>query len=160
MKKTPPTPKIPKDHPLEHLSVDVPKTNEDALVTSIELKISFEQFYQYLYSRNLGTLVKWFKRAEDFTETNDPTRETTGGAGDYVEALLTFLDNIHPHLEEHDKINSYFGLSDGFSIASFTTDPTINYIYLSFHAKSTWTLSLPEVYSYYNKQLEYLNREI
>lgn len=151
MKKTLPTPKIPKGHPLENLTAEVPKINYDALVTSIELKITFDQFYKYLWSRNLGTLVKWFERAEDDTNTNDPGRNFTSGAGDYVAALLTFLDTIHPHLEEHDTINSYFGLSDGFRIESFTTDTSLCVIYITFQAIDTWTLTLPEVYSYYNK---------
>jgi hypothetical protein len=83
-------------------------------VTSIEIKINYDEFHEYLKSQKLDTLVEWL-------DNSDGTIK-----------LLEFICSIHSNLKDHQKINAYLGLNASMRLEGFQTQSEIFVIYLDF----------------------------
>jgi hypothetical protein len=75
-------------------------------VKSIEIQINYDEFYQYLKSQKLDTLVEWL---DDF---------------DNMEKLLEYIVSIHSSLKDYQKINAYLGLSASMRLEGFQIQST------------------------------------
>jgi hypothetical protein len=83
-------------------------------VTSIEIKINYDEFHEYLKSQKLDTLVEWLDNSDETTK------------------LLEFICSIHSNLKDHQKINTYLGLNTSMRLEGFQVQSEIFVIYLDF----------------------------
>jgi hypothetical protein len=83
-------------------------------VRSIEIQINYDEFYEYLKSQKLDTLVEWLDNSDEIIK------------------LLEFICSIHSSLEDHQKINSYLGLNTSMRLEGFQIQSEISSIDLDF----------------------------
>ena len=96
------------------------KTMIEASVRELELKISLEDFKEYLKLRGLETFVRWLEQVPEDLD-------------DRVMGTLFFLiTSLHRYMKPEDKINYFLNLNTTLLLHSINTDDSLDYVNLCF----------------------------
>jgi len=91
-----------------------------ASVRELELKITLEDFKEYLKSRGLETLTRWLEQIPE--DVDDRVMGT----------LFFLLTSLHRYMKPEDKIHSFLNLNTTLLLHSINTDDSLDCVNLCF----------------------------
>ena len=97
-----------------------------ASVRELEIKITIEDFKQYLKSRGLETLTEWLEQVLPDTDNR------------VMDTLCFLLTNLHKHIKPEDKIHTFLGLNPALLLHSINMEDSFDdYVNLCFTLDNT-----------------------
>lgn len=97
----------------------------EASVRELELKITIEDFKEYLNSRGLETLTKWLEQVPEDVDSR------------VMDTLCFLLMRFHEYIKPEDKINYFLNLNTTLLLHSINTDDSFDYVNLCFTLDNT-----------------------
>ncbi len=92
----------------------------EASVRELELKITIEDFKEYLNSRGLETLTKWLEQVPESLDNR------------VMDTLCFLLMSLHKHIKPEDKIHTFLGLNPALLLHSINMEDSFDYVNLCF----------------------------